>query len=82
MTCTDESAGKQADRIITFSHATVVEDLIYTGRVTQRFPAECLKQEREAIVLQTAIASLFLLTKSLTNAGPYSASGQEGHDER
>lgn len=69
MRCADESAGMQADKIIAFSHATLIEDLIYTGRVTEHFPAEHSKQEREAIILQTTIVSVFLLTKSLTNVG-------------
>lgn len=69
MRCAAESAGIEADKIIAFPHATLVVGLIYTGRVTEHFPAEHFKQEREAIILQTAIVSVFLLTLSLANVG-------------
>lgn len=69
MRCAAESAGIEADKIIAFSHATLVVDLIYTGRVTEHFPAEHFKQGREAIILQTAIISAFLLMMCLTNVG-------------
>lgn len=71
----------QAGKVTAFFHTTPVEDLIHTGRVTEHFPAECFKHEREAVILQTAVVSLFLL-KCPYKCRPYSASGQQGHKQR
>jgi len=41
--CAGENTGIQADRIIAFSRATLVNDLMYARRVTKHFPVECFK---------------------------------------
>lgn len=63
MRCADESSGVQAYKIIAFFPNALVEDLIYTGKVTEYFPSEFFKLEGEAIILQAAVFCFVSLGK-------------------